>query len=85
MDQTQQAVAFLEGASANTALQQAFNASYASFEAATQENAAARQALQQFLPPDQSLTLIKESLSDLQATYQNLFTVSGIIQSLLPQ
>lgn len=85
MDQTQQAVSFLEGASANAALQQAFNDAYASFQSAKQENAAAEQALQQSLPPDQTLALIKQSLADLQTTYQKFFAVSGIIQTLLPQ
>lgn len=85
MDQTQQAVSFLENASANTNLQSAFNSAYASFESAKQDNDAAKAALQQSLSPDQALDLIKQSLSDLQATYQQFFTVSGIIQTLLPQ
>ena len=85
MTQTQQAVSFLEGASNNADLQNAFNAAYASFESAKSANAAAQSALQQSLPPDQTLVLIKQSLDSLQSTYQQFFNVSGIIQKLLPQ
>ncbi len=85
MTQTQQAVSFLESASSNADLQNAFNAAYASFESAKNANAAAQNALQQSLPPDQTLVLIKQSLDSLQSTYQQFFSVSGIIQKLLPQ
>ena len=85
MTETQQAVSFLESASNNADLQSAFNTAYASFETAKSGNSAAEAALQQSLPPDQTLVLIKQSLDALQATYQQFFKVSGIIQSLLPQ
>jgi hypothetical protein len=85
MTETQQAVAFLESASPNADLQTAFNAAYASFGTAKSDNGAAEAAFQQSLAPDQTLTLIKQSLGALQDTYQQFFTVSTIIQTLLPQ
>ncbi len=85
MAETQQAVSFLENASANSSLSNAFNAAYASFETAQADNAAAQSALQQSLPPDETLGLIKKSLDALQSTYKQFFTLSTIIQALLPQ
>lgn len=85
MTETQQAVAFLESASNNADLQAAFDDAYASFQTAENENSAAETALQQSLPPDQTLVLIKKSLDSLQTTYQQFFKVSDIIQKLLPQ
>jgi len=85
MQQTSQAVSFLEGASGNTALAAAFAASQNSFNAASQENNAAENALTQYLPPGQSLALIKQSLDSLSLTYQNFFAVTGVINTLLPQ
>jgi hypothetical protein len=84
MDQTRQAVAFLEGASANSDLQNAFNTAYASLQAAKTENDAAENALAQSLAPDQSLALIKQSLDSLSNTYQKFFAVSDAIKALLP-
>ena len=85
MDQTQRAVSFLESASQNSDLQDGFNTAVASFAAAQNENNAAKAALAQSLPPDQSLALIKQSLDDLPTTYQNFFTVSALIKGILPQ
>ncbi len=85
MDQTQQAVSFIESASSNANLQSTFNAAYSSFQTAKNDNAAAQAALAQSLSPDQSLTLIKQSLDALSATYQQFFDVSNIIKTLLPQ
>jgi hypothetical protein len=85
MAETQQAVSFLENASANSSLSNAFNAAYASFETAQSDNAAAQAALQQSLPPNETLTFIKQSLDALQSTYKQFFTLSTIIQALLPQ
>ncbi len=85
MTETQQAVSFIESASNNADLQSVFNAAYASFETAKNGNSAAEAGLQQSLPPDQTLVLIKQSLDALQETYQQFFKVSGIIQNLLPQ
>lgn len=85
MDQTSRAVSFLESAATDADLQNAFNASYAAFQNAKQENAAARQALAQSLAPDQSLALIKQSLESLSTTYQQFFAVSAAIKAILPQ
>lgn len=85
MDQTQRAVSFLENASADGDLQNAFNAARASFESAKNDNAAAQIALSQGLPPAQSLALIKQSLGELSDTYQRFFDVSDLIKKALPQ
>jgi hypothetical protein len=84
MDDTQQAVSFLESSSANSDLQNAFNAAYASFQTAKTENAGAKNALAQSLSPDQSLALIKQSLDSLSDTYQGFFAVSKAIKAILP-
>jgi hypothetical protein len=85
MDQTQNAVAFLESASADPDLQSSFNAAYADFQTAKQENTAAENALAQSLAPSQSLALIKQSLDSLSSTYQDFFAISDAIKALLPQ
>lgn len=85
MTQTEQAVSFLENISPNSALQAAFDSAQSSFGNAESENAAAKTALAQNLSPDQSLGLIKQSLDSLSTTYQNFFTVSTLINNLLPQ
>lgn len=85
MDQTQRAVNFLENATPDADLQSAFSAAYASFQDAKQQNAAAEQALAESLSPDQSIALIKQSLSSLADTYKNFFAVSSAIAALLPQ
>jgi hypothetical protein len=84
MDQTQRAVSFMESASANADLQDAFNAAYASLQTAKDQNAQAKNALVQSLAPDQSLALIKQSLDSLSDTYQKFFAVSDAIKKLLP-
>jgi hypothetical protein len=84
MEQTQRAVSFMESASADPGLQDAFNAAYASFQAAKDQNAAAKNALEQSLAPAQSLALIKQSLDSLSDTYQKFFAVSDAIKVLLP-
>jgi hypothetical protein len=85
MTATQRAVSFLENASPNTDLQNAFDEAQASFSAAESENAAAKAALAQDLSPDQSLSLIKQSLDSLSSTYQSFFTVGNLINGILPQ
>ena len=84
MDQTQRAVSFMESASANADLQNAFNDAYASFQNAKEQNALAKNALEQSVSPDQSLALIKQSLDSLSSTYQKFFAVSDAIKALLP-
>jgi hypothetical protein len=85
MDQTSRAVTFLESAAPNPALQTAFDSALASFNTAQSQNAAAKASLPQLSSANQSLTLIKESLDSLSATYQDFSTVSGLIKGILPQ
>jgi DNA/RNA-binding domain of Phe-tRNA-synthetase-like protein len=85
MDDTKQAVSFLESSSANPDLQNAFNAAYASLQTAKTENTGAKNALAQSLSPDQSLALIKQSLDSLSETYQGFFAVSKAINAILPK
>lgn len=85
MTATQRAVAFLETASPNPALQSALDSAQSSFNDAENENASAKSALAQGLSPDQTLSLIKQSLSSLSDTYQGFFNVSTIIGTILPQ
>ncbi len=84
MDQTQRAVSFLESASPNVDLQNAFNGALAAFNDAASANTAARTALAQDASPDRSLALIKQSLNSLAATYQDFFTISTLIKGILP-
>ncbi len=85
MVSTQRAVSFLESASPNAALQTAFDGAQSSLGPAASENSAAKTALDQNLSPDQSLSLIKQSLDSLSAAYQDFFTVSTLISKILPQ
>jgi hypothetical protein len=85
MNQTQSAVSFLEAASPNANLQTAFDKTRSSFNDAETENAATKTALIQNLSPDQSLTLIKQSLASLSDTYQGFSDVSTAISKILPQ
>jgi hypothetical protein len=85
MDQTSRAVSFLESASQNGDLQNAFDATSGAFNVAQSENAAAKTALAQGLPASQSLMLIKQSLDSLATTYQGFSTVGSLIKQILPQ
>jgi len=82
---TQRAVSFLESNSPDADLQTAFDTAQSSFDDAESQNAQAKEAFAQGLSPKQSLALIRQSLGSLSTTYQNFFTVSTIIKSLLPQ
>lgn len=85
MNQTERAVSFIESASGGADIQSAFNDAKGAFNGALNQNAAAQTALAQFLPPDQTLALIKGSLKSLSDTYQKLFDVSTLIAKVLPQ
>lgn len=85
MTDTTRAVSFLESASPNPALQSAFDSAQSSFNDAESENAAAKAALAQGVSPNQTLALIKQSLSSLSDTYQGFFNVSTEISTILPQ
>ncbi len=50
---------------------------------ASDKNQAAKNALLQMLPPDQSLTLITQSLQSLSDAYQKFFDISTIAQTVL--
>jgi hypothetical protein len=85
MMQTQRAVSFIESATPNPALQTALNDAQSSFNDAQSENTAAEAALTQNLSPDQTLGLIKQSLSSLSDTYKGFSNVSTLISAILPQ
>lgn len=85
MDQTSRAVSFLEAASQNTALQNAFDSTSVAFNTALSQNVQAKSALVQGLPADQSLMLIKQSLDSLSKTYQGFSNVGTLIKAILPQ
>jgi hypothetical protein len=85
MTQTQRAVSFIEGTTSNPALQTALDSAQSSFNDAQSENAAVEAALTQNLSPDQTLGLIKQSLSSLSDTYKGFSNVSTIISNILPQ
>jgi hypothetical protein len=85
MTETQRAVSFLESASPNSDLQTALDNAQSSFNDAENENAAAKSALAQGLSPDQSLSLIKESLGSLSDAYQSFSKISTLISNILPQ
>lgn len=85
MAQTQHAVDFLEGISANAELESAMSAAQASFSVAESANMDAKNSLAESLPADQSLGFIKQSLDALSDTYQKFSAVSALIKTLLPQ
>jgi len=76
-------VSFLEGAAQNTDLEGVTAIAQTSFTNAKNANSDAKNALTQFLPPDQSLSLIQESLQLLSDSYQKFFDVSNVLQKLL--
>jgi hypothetical protein len=84
LDQTKNVVTFVTQAVPNSDLQNAFASASALVQAANEENLAAGKALLQFLPPDQSLTLIQQSLQSLSDAYKKFSDVNGIVQTLLP-
>jgi hypothetical protein len=85
MTQTQHAVAFIEGATPNQALQAALASAQSSFNDAQNENTEAETALSENLSPDQTLGFIKQSLSSLSDTYKGFSSVSTIIGTIVPQ
>ncbi|HUC02156.1 MAG TPA: hypothetical protein VMA75_04640 [Candidatus Paceibacterota bacterium] len=85
MAQTERAVSFIEAASPNPGLQTALTSAQSSFATAENDNTQAKTALTENLSPDQPLALIKGSLDALSSTYQGFFTISGLINNILPQ
>ncbi len=85
MQETERAAGFLEAVSKNTDLEKALGDAQASFAAANAKNDDAKSALIQFVSPDQSLSLIKESLDALSDTYKKFSIVSDVIKNILPQ
>lgn len=84
LNQTARIVAFIEGAAQNNNLQANFNDVRASFQKASDENDAAKNSIAQFLPPEQSIALIQQSLQSLSDTYKKFFDLNTLIQTLLP-
>jgi len=77
-------VSFLETAAPGDDLQSDFATAQTLIETANEENQAAKAALLQSAPGDQSLALIMQSLQSLSDAYQEFSEVSGIVQTLLP-
>jgi hypothetical protein len=82
MAQTQSAVSSIERTTSNPALQTALNSAQSSFNDAQSENVAAETALTENLSPDQTLALIKQSLSSLSDTYDGFSNVSKIVSGI---
>lgn len=70
--------------SGSTDIQDDYEQAAVSLRAAEDQNTAAKNALSQSLPPNQSLSLIEQSLDTLSSTYQHFFDISNLVQSLLP-
>lgn len=77
-------VAFLQQAGQNNDLQGDLSTAQAMMQTAKEENQAAKSALLQYVPPDESLQLIQRSLKSLSDTYQKFFDIAKIVQALLP-
>jgi len=84
MTQVGQVVSFLASTN-NSALAGAFATAQSSFNAAQNQNATALNAISQSAPAAQVSGSIQQSLQSLSTAYKNLFTVSTIIQGLVPQ
>lgn len=82
--QTSQVIGFIEAAASNSDLQKSFNDAQAAFQTAASQNVDAQNALEQSLPPDQSLQLIQQSLQSLADAYQKFSDLNTAIQKLLP-
>ena len=78
------AVSFLQQAAPNNDLQSAIASAETLVITATKENESAKIALLQSLPPDASLSLILQSLTDLSAAYKKFTDLGATIQTLLP-
>ncbi len=84
LSQMRNIVAFLEEAGTQADLENLLGSASGLVQSADEKNDAARIALVQLLPPDQSLDLIKQSLSSLADAYAKFSDMSAIIQKLLP-
>ena len=82
--QTQYVVSFIESAAPSGDLQNALSAVIQPLQNAEDDNTQAGTALAQFLPADQSLALIQESLQSLATAYQKFSDLNTLIQQLLP-
>jgi hypothetical protein len=82
--QTGQLVAFIESATPNNDLQSSFNLAQTAFQTAESDNNQAETSLSQFLPPDQSLATITQSLQSLADAYQKLSALNVLLEKLLP-
>jgi hypothetical protein len=84
LNQTQQIVSFIESAVSSNDIAAKLGATQSSLQNAENQNIAAKNALAQFLPPDQSLALIQQSLQSLADTYQKFTDLNNLIQTVLP-
>lgn len=68
----------------NSDIQKSFNDAKSNFQKAQEDNARAKESIQAFADPDESLKYIKGSLDDLSAVYQNFFDLSDEVNKILP-
>lgn len=84
LSQTGSVVSFLQEAGPQTQLADEYASAQALINNANDENSAAKNALLQGLPADQSLSIISQSLQSLSDAYQKFSDISTIVQTLLP-
>jgi hypothetical protein len=77
-------VAFVEQAAPQNELQGDLADAQALMQTALEENTQATNAFIQSLPPDQTLLLIQQSLQSLSDAYAKFFSISTVLQTLLP-
>ena len=77
-------VSFLEQTAPSNDLENALANAQTLMSTANNENQAAKDALLQMLPPDQSLALITQSLQSLSDAYQKFFDISTTAQTMVP-
>jgi hypothetical protein len=83
LNQMKSLVSFIGQVAPNADLQSSIGNAEATFQAASDENQAAKDALLRSLPPDATLALLKGSLQSLSDMYQKFFDISSVMQKLL--
>jgi hypothetical protein len=84
LTKTQRVVSLIETATPNPDLQAQLDMVRSSLADTKSKNQDAFNALQQFLPADQSFALIADSLQSLANTYQKFADLNAMIQKVLP-
>ena len=84
LNQVKGLASFVDQAAPNPELEGDLATAESLIQTAQNENASAETALAQFVPPDQSLTLIQQSLQSLADAYQKFSDISATVQTLLP-